>query len=133
METILIIFVLTIQSSYAQNAEVAAVASNADTVQFFIDPDKAWRIRTFAIDQDVHVHSLGASGETAVEKVIASTERSYGDVIARKYIIRSHNGIDGIKAELKKLNITQALEISNSGFAFWVPENTQYRTKSQPK
>jgi len=133
MEIVFIIFVLTIKSSYAQNVEDPADIYNADTVQFFIEPNQAWRVKTFAIDQDVHVYSLGIPNETLEEKVIAGTERSYGDVIAKKYIIRSKTGIEGIKVELKKLNLYQELEVSKSGFAFWVPENTQYGTKTQPK
>lgn len=132
MDFVLIIFVLTIQSSYAQNAETAAMGSNADTVQFLIEPNQAWRIKTFAIDQDVHVYSLGETNAAIEEKAIASTERSYGDVIAKKYIIRSRTGMEGLKAELKKHNLSQNLEISKSGFAFWVPENTEYRSKTQP-
>ncbi|KXI30847.1 hypothetical protein [Paraglaciecola hydrolytica] len=133
MEIVLIIFVLTIKGSYAENVEAPADGYNADTVQFFIESNQAWRIKTFAIDQDVHVYSLGIPNETIEEKVIASTERSYRDVLAKKYIIRSKAGIDGIKVELKKLNLSQDLEISNNGFAFWVPANTQYRTKTKPK
>jgi hypothetical protein len=133
METILIIFVLTIQSSYVQNIETAAVGFNADTVQFLIDPNQAWRIKTFATDQDVHVYSLGLPSETIENLVIESTERTYGDVISKKYVLRSRTGIEGLKDELKNVSLNQSLEVSKSGFAFWVPENTQYRSKSQPK
>ena len=133
METILIIFVLTIQSSYVQNVETDAVGFNADTVQFIILPNQTWRIRTFAIDEDVHVHSLGSPTESIESRVIESTERTYGDVIARKYVLRSKTGIEGLRAELKNVNLNQDLEVSKSGFAFWVPENTKYKSKSQPE
>lgn len=133
METILIIFVLTIQGSYVQNVEAAAVGSNADTVQFFIEPNQAWRIKTFAMDQDVHVYSLGVSKGSIESLVVESTERTYGDVIAKKYVIRSKKGIEGLKEELKNVGLNQSLEVSKSGFAFWVPENTKYRSKSQPE
>lgn len=36
VDIVLIIFGLTIQGSYAQNVETAAIGSNADTVQFLI-------------------------------------------------------------------------------------------------
>ena len=133
METILIIFVLTIQSSYVQNVETDAIGFNADTVQFIILPNQTWRIRTFAIDEDVHVHALGSPTESIESHVIESTERTYGDVIARKYVLRSKTGIEGLRAELKNVNLNQDLEVSKSGFAFWVPENTKYKSKSQPE
>jgi hypothetical protein len=132
VDIVLIIFGLTIQGSYAQNVETAAIGSNADTVKFLIEPNQTWRIKTFSIDQDVHVYSLGEANVSIEEKAIASTERSYGDIIAKKYIIRSKTGMEGLKVELKKHNLFQNLEISKSGFSFWVPENSQYRSKTQP-
>ncbi len=116
-----------------QNVETDAAGFNADTVQFIIEPNQTWRIRTFAIDQDVHVHSLGSPSESIESRVIESTERTYGDVIAKKYVLRSKTGIEGLRAELKNVNLNQDLEVSKSGFAFWVPENTKYNSKSQPK
>ena len=52
----LIIGVLTVESSYAQNSERPS-RGVPDTVQFWIDPGGAWRIRTYAIDHDIHPHS----------------------------------------------------------------------------
>jgi len=71
-----------------------------------------------AIDQDVHVYSLGEANVSIEEKAIASTERSYGDIIAKKYIIRSKTGMEGLKVELKKHNLFQNLEIQKVVFPF---------------
>jgi hypothetical protein len=52
MNTILVIFFLDIGSSYINNAEEPATDEEFDTVQFFASDGTAWRIKTFALDQD---------------------------------------------------------------------------------
>jgi hypothetical protein len=59
MKATLVIFFLTVQSSYSDNSEEAATEQAFDTVQFFQSENSGWRIRTYARDQDVHVWSLG--------------------------------------------------------------------------
>src|SRR5262245_21305082 len=58
----LIIGILTIESSYAQNTERPS-RGVPDTLQFWIAPDRAWRIRTYATDHDIHPYSLGDLGK----------------------------------------------------------------------
>jgi hypothetical protein len=133
METTLVIFVLSIQSSYLNNSELRATNGKADTVQFLVSPDAAWRIKTFAVDEDVHVYSLGASKQDTVAVVSASTERTYGDVVARRYIVSSAIGIAGLRSELKRFGLGESMEVSELGFAFSVPEGSHYKTKSTPE
>jgi hypothetical protein len=54
----LVLAILTTESSYAQNVERAATAV-PDTIQFWLTPEKQWRIRTYAIDHDIHVYGVG--------------------------------------------------------------------------
>jgi hypothetical protein len=133
METTLLVFVLSIQSSYLKNSELPAVEGRADTVQFLVLPAASWRIKTFAVDEDVHVYSLGPSRPDEVIVVTASTERTYGDVIAKRYVVTSKTGIAGLKDELKRLGLDDSIEVSDQGFAFAVPKDSHYRTKSTPK
>ena len=133
METTLVIFELTIQSSYLNNSEMPSVEGKADTVQFLVTPDAAWRIKTFAVDEDVHVYSLGKPKQDTVAVVSASTERTHGDVIANRYVATSTTGIAGLGAELKRLGLNESMEVSDRGFAFAVPCGSHYRTKSTPK
>jgi hypothetical protein len=61
METVLVVFTLAIKSSYAQNVELDASAEEFDTVQFYYAGADCWRIKTFAVDQDVHVWNIEKS------------------------------------------------------------------------
>ena len=128
------VFRLSIQSSYLEDSEAPADDESFDTVQFFIGADTAWRIRTFSVDEDVHVYSLGATTADTLDVVSTSTEKTYGDVIAAKHVFRSSDGIPGLKLELERCGWTASLKQSQQhGFAFWVPEGTDYRTRSAPE
>ena len=133
MKIILVLFLLTIQSSYTHDSESPAVGPAADTVQFYSDPKGAWRIKTFATDQDVHPWSLGPSVRDLVSLADQNTTKNYGDVIAKRYVIESDSGIDGLRKELRAQGLDDHLEISKSGFVFWSPAGTTYRSWSTPK
>jgi hypothetical protein len=132
MKTTLIIFFLTVRSSYSADAEEAATAEAIDTVQFHQLESGGWRIKTYAMDQDVHVWSLGKVDDI-VSLAKSNTEKHYGDVLAEAYILESRSGIDGLRQELAVRGLSTHLEISDSGFVFWAPEGTRYRTKSTPQ
>jgi|SRR5690606_25246387 len=133
MNTRLIIFFLTVQSSYSANTEEPATPEKFDTVQFFESDNGGWRIKTYATDQDVHVWALGKEIEDIVALARSNTEKHYGDVLAEGYILESETGIDGLRQELAERGLSTHLEISDSGFVFWAPEGTSYRTRSKPQ
>jgi hypothetical protein len=134
MQSVLVVYVLTIQSSYAEDSEGPADDETFDTVQFFVGPEAAWRIRTFSMDEDVHVYSLGSTTAETLETVRGSTERTYGDIIAAQHIFRSNDGIAGLKKELAGSELGATVEESTKhGFIFWVPEGSEYRTRSTPE
>ncbi len=133
MTTTLIIFFLGIQSSYSQNTEAPATEREFDTVQFYQSGTGSWRIKTYATDQDVHVWSLGKEVKDFVALARANTDKHYGDVLAEGYIISTDDGIDGLRKELAERGLTTDLKISDAGLVFWVPEGTDYRTRSSPK
>jgi hypothetical protein len=134
MDCVLVVFKLNIQSSYQNDTEAQADEDSFDTVQFFITPTTAWRVRTFSVDEDVHVYPLGDANPDTLETVTASTQRTYGDVIAEKIIFSSTDGIEGVRKSLEEQDWTPTLKESKQhGFVFWVPEGTDYRTKSVPE
>lgn len=133
MNATLVIFFLTVQSSYSANTEEPATNEVFDTVQFFESESGGFRIRTYATDQDVHVWSLGKSVGDIVSLARANTEKHYGDVLLEGYILRSETGIDGLRRELAARGLSTHLEISDSGFVFWAPERTRYRSRSKPQ
>ncbi|MCK6472986.1 MAG: hypothetical protein L6R28_14680 [Planctomycetes bacterium] len=132
MTSTLVLFFLQIQSSYAENREAPATEDRFDTVQFYEGPSGCWRIKTFAMDQDVHVWSMGASVRNLVELARANTEKHYGDVLSEGYIVQSDDAVEGLRQKLKEKGLPAHLEISDAGFLFWAPEGTRYRSKSRP-
>src|SRR5690242_5713321 len=70
---------LTIRSSYVRNVEQPA-DDVFDTIQLYM-PDAGpavFRIRTFAVDHDIHVHRFGASGPSrSVGTSATGCARSY--------------------------------------------------------
>ena len=132
MNTTLVIFFLSVQSSYAANTEDPATENAFDTVQFYGGASGCWRIKTYATDEDVHAWFLGPTVEDLVSLARSNTEKHYGDVLTEGYIIETVRGIEGIRSELVDRGLAANLEVSDLGFLFWAPEGTHYRTKSQP-
>jgi hypothetical protein len=60
MKSTLVVFFLSVQSSYSGNTEVGATEEAFDTVQFYAANGTSWRIKTYAQDQDVHIWLLGS-------------------------------------------------------------------------
>jgi hypothetical protein len=132
MNSTLVIFFLSVQSSYAKNTESEATEDAFDTVQFYESDRGRWRIKTYASDQDIHAWSLGDKVEDIVALARSNTEKHYGDVLTEGYILRTDAGIDRLRRELTDRGLSEHLEISDSGFLFWTPEGSHYRTKSEP-
>jgi hypothetical protein len=133
MKTVLVIFFLSIQSSYSDNSEMAATEAAFDTVQFYAANGASWRIKTYAKDQDVHIWSLGPGVADIVALARANTEKHYGDALTEGYIIETEEGLEGLRRGLKERGLAPNLELPPSGAVFWVPEGTHYRSKSVPK
>jgi hypothetical protein len=100
MKTILIIYFLSVQTSYLDGTETPATDSMFDTVQFFSAGDHGWRIKTFATDQDVHIWLLDGKIDDIIDLARHNTEKHYGDVLTEGYIIETTEGIAGIRSEL---------------------------------
>ena len=91
-----------------------------------------WRIKTYAMDRDVHAWNIGKVDDL-VALARANTERHYGDVLTEGYILKSESGLDGIRTELAERGLDPHLEVATAGVAFWAPEGTTYRSKSRPE
>lgn len=129
----LILFELSIQSSYLNNTEAPATEDVFDTIQFFAANGKAWRIKTFATDQDVHIWELGFEGaDELVELAVSHTEANYGDVLEAGYVMASDTGLDGLRAELDARELPVNLKETPFGAVFWTPPGSHYQTQSRP-
>jgi hypothetical protein len=126
---LLIVARLTVRGTYAENWETEADGS-FDTVQFYVPDDggPVFRVRTFVVDHDIHVHQLGVLPEAAL---LAHLERTFGDVIAAVHSVELHQGAtqDLVDAGLTAGHLEWAPE---SAFAFWNPDGATYRTRSRP-
>ncbi len=106
-----------------------------DTVQWLITEDQVWRIKTFAIDQDVHTYIIAEKTDPSFDYASlahGNTENHYGDVIEETLTIKSDDGTEGLKAALIENGLQPHLNIGSSGVIFWSPEGTHYSTKSSP-
>ncbi len=130
----LVVYRLKVQSSYAQDLECEADAQRFDTVQWWLAPDHAWRIKTFAIDQDIHCYRVGAPIAEGFAR--ENTEKHYGDVVAASFSIKVADLLDKarIASAMQAFGGARALEIDRNGgkFAFWNPLQVEFTSKSQP-
>lgn len=133
----LVIGILTIESSYAQNVERPA-RGVPDTLQFWLGPSGAWRIRTYATDHDIHPHSLGALDkmkEQPVEFAREQIKKYYGDVLASVVVLEfaDTSNSAAVRQLLAERMLKGSLEVPRVGFAFWNPDNGVYSSRTTPK
>jgi hypothetical protein len=134
---ILILAVLTVESSYSQATE-RPVTQVTDTVQFWFAPDSQWRIKTFAIDHDIHLHNLGdpRSGKRLdVKFAVSNIKKSYGDVVSSIVVLRFRAPHDAAEVQriLRAHKLPGTLEVAQNGFAFYNLDGGRYRTGSWPQ
>jgi hypothetical protein len=132
----LFIFSLTVESSYAKNFERPAGAK-FDTLQWWIGSHGAWRIKTYAVDADIHPYRI----DTAMPKddlrkmVVENSKKHYGDVIRTMNVIEipADASDERIAALLKKEGLRPTFEWVNPGYFLWLPDASKYATKTKPK
>src|SRR5579862_1306894 len=134
---VLVVALLSVESSYTGNLERPSHGV-PDTVQFWFSPDADWRIKTFAIDHDIHVQKVGTRTtpqRLTPEAAVANTRKHYGDVISSLQTLEFADPHDtaAVSRILKSHNLHGTLEISPSGVAFYNPDSGHYRTQSVPE
>jgi hypothetical protein len=85
----LVVALLTVRSSYLENTEEPHEGV-PDTVEFWFTPDDDWRIKTFAIDHDIHVYQIRSKGserKVDSEFAVANIHKNYGDVVDRIAVV----------------------------------------------
>jgi hypothetical protein len=136
MRGILVLAVLTVQSSYSQEIEIALEGSEGipDTLQWWFGGSGCWRIRTYAIDHDIHAYKIGNSPQTTLEMANNNNLKNYGDVIEVQHTIHfvdCSNRLE-LEGEFGRIGLAPRMEIDGNGFAFWKPDDAVYSTKSTP-
>jgi hypothetical protein len=133
----LVIALLTVESSYLRNVEEPA-AGTADTVQFCFTPSQDWRIKTYAKDHDIHVHSIRETGQArvfAAPEAEANSKKHYADVIDRIVVLEFTDLSDPVDTAkvLASKGLQGKLEIGASGVCFYNPDGARYHSQSTPR
>jgi hypothetical protein len=136
MRGILLLAILSVKSSYSRAIETALETTDdvADTLQWWFGSYGCWRVRTYALDHDIHVFQVGNSAQTTLELAKKNNHDHFGDIIEQQHQIHFVNCADRAEtnAEFEKIGLVPRLEIKDR-FAFWKPDDAEYWTKSEPK
>lgn len=138
MRGILLLAILAVKSSYVRNVEeeLSGPDDIPDTVQWWITAEGAWRIKTFALDHDIHTHAVrGTPQPNLLEIARANTEKHYGDAIAQHLELHFEDCTDAqaTRAILADAGLEPRIEIAaDQRFAFWKPDEARYRSQSAP-
>lgn len=127
MSAKLIVGILNIRSSYVRNFGAPAGSGVRDTVQWWLEPGQAWRIRTFAADHDIHVDWVG-DGQPG--ELIENTLDHYRGLLERLEVVDIPNMRNRTEAArlLRRAGLEPNLEVVPDGFAYWNPDNGVYQT-----
>jgi hypothetical protein len=134
---VLVVVILSVESSYLRNTE-RPVAGTSDTVQFYFTAHRDWRIKTYAMDHDIHVHVIREPGKERVFSVAdaeSNSTKHYGDVIRRVVVLEFADPSDVVATDrvLMAHNLFGHLEIGSSGVAFYNPAGGRYHSQSVPQ
>jgi hypothetical protein len=136
MRGTLLLAILTTKSSYTQEIEepINGPSDVPDTLQWWITPEVTWRIRTYALDHDIHTHEMRGLTD-AIRLARANNEKNYGDIISVQHQFDFVDCTDKSEtdAALSAAGLARRLEIAADRFAFWKPDDAKYRTQSTPK
>src|SRR5262249_10196036 len=125
MHGTLVLTILTVRSSYLQEVEQALLddAGAPDTIQWWIAPTGSWRIRTYAIDHDIHTHSIG-NADGFIELALTNARKHYGDVIRSQHVIELTDCLDkeATTAAFHTAGLEPRVEMATGRFAFWKPD-----------
>jgi hypothetical protein len=95
MQGTLVLTILSIRSSYLREMEepLGDMLFPADTIQWWIAPRGSWRIRTYAVDHDIHVYSVG-NADNLRELALENARKHYGDVIQSQHVFELADCLD---------------------------------------
>src|SRR5437879_2144535 len=81
--------ILSIKSSYSCEVETDLDGADdiPDTLQWWFGDGGCWRIRTYAMDHDIHAYQIGNSLQTTLELAKKNNQDNYGDVIKTQHVL----------------------------------------------
>jgi hypothetical protein len=136
MQGILFLAILSVRTSYTRDTEEPAQENQpADTVQWWISPAGTWRIRTYALDHDIHTHSIADTCDL-LELARDTTLKHYSDVLRQQHEIVLNDTTDhaATSSEFRAAGLDPTgVEIAPDRFLFWRPDDARYRSQSTPR
>lgn len=137
MKGTLILTLLKVKSSYLRELEepLSDAGDVPDTLQWWLSSELAWRIKTFALDRDIHTYSIGSPGPTWVQVARENDQKHYGDVISLTRVLEFEDctDVEEVTRVFRSAGLEPRLEVAAGRFAFWKPDEGRYWTQSQPK
>jgi hypothetical protein len=131
----LVLTILKVKSSYLQGVEEPARRGDVpDTIQWWIGSGQIRRIATFALDHDLHVSSIGAVESDPVAFARKKNRDNYGEIIRAEHVLKFDDWTDasGVARVLKSASLPSRLKVEAGCFAFWKPDDAEYRVLSKP-
>src|SRR5262245_38647949 len=114
MRGTLVLAVLSVKSSYLREVEEPLDGADdvPDTLQWWIGEDVAWRIKTYALDHDIHTHSVDRGGHDLVALAQTNNRKHYGDVIASQHVLEFQDCTDAkeVRRVFKGVGLEPRLE-----------------------
>jgi hypothetical protein len=136
MQGTLVLAILAVRSSYGQRIEVRLGDSNdiPDTLQWWIAASGTWRIRTYAIDHDIHTHQVDGKPDDLLVLASEGNRKHYDDVLGAEHVLQFSdcNDRSEVQAKFRAVGLEPRLEIAAGRFAFWKPDDLRYSTKTAP-
>jgi hypothetical protein len=139
MQGTLLLTILTVKSSYARAVELplASAADVPDTLQWWVTAasDGAWRIRTYAIDHDIHTHHVVGDPEHLLALARENNRKHFAGLIRAEHALNfaDCDNENEVKEVFRRVGIVPQLEIAAGRFAFWNPDEARYWTQSEPR
>lgn len=130
-DRILVLAILTIQSSYEHDLEEPA-SGVPDTLQWWIGDGIAWRVRTFALDRDMSVRELRLERAAARELAELQVRTTYARVLSALHVIEidALADADAHAAALRARGLPGSIVLAGEGFAYWSPDGAPYAEQS---
>lgn len=137
MRGVLYVAVLTIASSYRRSIEVPVEYPDEvpDTVQWWLGGPVQWRMRTYALDHDIHVHHIGSEespADISADFASENTRKHYGDVLRSEHEVHIPDTTPStLSRAFRREDLTPRYDIARN-FVLWRPDDAAYQTRSRP-
>jgi hypothetical protein len=131
----LIISILSVESSYKKNKEIKAIKHH-DILQWWVTNSGASRIKTYSLDQDIHIYYINKPNEfeNLIKLAKSNNQKHYSDIIIKNYEFKIEKGmkLSEFNNLLKTSKLNPHSELFNNNHLIWLPDNREYKTITTP-